>query len=90
MLAAILGGTLALWLAQGDTDASDTLALSCTVTQHDTYDFHGTQFFALTCADGAAVLSIDGDLPLASWLRNHDKQKLAIDLTPRTVQRLER
>lgn len=90
MIAAVLGASIALWYLRGDTSASDALTLSCTVSQHDTFDYHGTQFFALTCADGSAVLSVDGDLPLAQWLRSHQKERMAIDWTPRTVQRLER
>lgn len=84
--AVALGVYLALAAVQGST----ALALSCVLAHHDTYDTKGTQFFELRCGTQVAVLSIDGGADLARWLRQHDTQRLLIDLTPRTPQRLER
>ena len=92
MAAAILGASLALWALSGDQDpdGATALSLSCRLTHHDTYDTRGTQFFALACGPHTAVLSIDGDVPLARWLRAHDARTVLIDLTPRDLQRIER
>jgi hypothetical protein len=70
---------------------ADVLAMACRIEQEETYDFHGTEFFALTChGSGRAVLSIDGDLPLARWLRGHHRQIADLELRPHTLQRVDR
>lgn len=70
---------------------SDVLALSCRIEQEETYDFHGTEFYALKCNDiGRAVISVDSHLMLARWLRGHNRQTATMEWRPRDLARLDR
>jgi len=91
-LGTFLGLMAAQWLsglefAQAQEDA---LLLSCEIAQQDTYDFRNLNFFSLKCKDGQSTLTIDGDLPLAQWLRRHRGERIDLDLRPRTLQKVER
>lgn len=70
--------------------ADDGLTLACTVEHMEHPDPAGMQFFALKCADGQATVTVDGDLPLAAWLRAHHEQKVDLDLRTRALKKLER
>jgi hypothetical protein len=82
ILAAVLGGTLALWAAQGDTDGAEFIA-SCVIDHHEsTWDSRGTQFFELRCGgeQGAFTVAIDRDLPLSKYLATHHKARVSVAL----------
>jgi hypothetical protein len=69
------------------SDAYGTLAK---VRHQQTYDTKGIQFFAIVTPDGEALLSVDGDLPLAKWLLEHADQKIRITIEDAELQKVER
>lgn len=79
VLAAVLGGLLALWLLRGDTGAADEVIVTGKVHQERSYDVRGIEFFAI----GPVTLNADHDLPIAAWLRAHEGERVAITLTGR-------
>jgi hypothetical protein len=60
------------------------------VRHQQTYDTKGIQFFAIVTPDGEALLSVDGDLPLAKWLLEHADQKIRITIEDAELQKVER
>lgn len=90
-IAAILGATLALWLLRGDVDGSDAFVANATVTVHDTHDFRDLAFVELRFPDGTAV-TVSGSriVPVMRYLTTQDRAKVTLEMSPRTLQRLER
>ena len=83
IIAAVLGGLLALWLLSGDRDPSAAeFVVSCVVDHHDTWDSKGVQFLELRCGNehGALTVSVDKDLPITHWLVAHNKQRISVAL----------
>src|SRR3990167_5469993 len=76
VVAAILGGLLALWLLRGDTDAADEVLLTGKVHQERSYDFDGIEFFTI----GRITLNADHDLPIAARLRAHEGERVTLTL----------
>lgn len=60
----------------------DPFVATCKVEQMETFDFHGVNYFTLACGstNGRSVLSLDGDLPLAQFLRAHVNERIPVTL----------
>jgi hypothetical protein len=74
LLAAVVWMTLLVTLVVA-TDAYDATAR---VTQHDTYDPSGIQFFEFQLDGTRVVLSVDADAPLARWLQRRTRVRLSL------------
>jgi len=91
MVAAVVGGLLALWLLRGDTDASDAFSVSAVPHLEDSFDFGRMKAVEIRFADGTAVSVVGSDLvPFMRALIAQDKQRIDLELRPRTLARLER
>lgn len=55
-----------------------------------TYDTKGIQFFTFVTPDGEALLSVDGDLPLAAGLHQFVNKRVRLIVEDAEPQRLER
>jgi hypothetical protein len=69
---------------------TDAFRVVAKVQHQQTYDTKGIQFFAIVTPDGEALLSVDGDLPLAKWLLEHTDQKIRITVESADLQTVER
>ncbi len=81
--AVILGVFLALWLLSGDTRpeaAGATTTAQITVSRFLVKGAGDIDFFRVALGDGALVISLDHDMPLAKWLRDHQgKQTMTLE-----------
>lgn len=78
----LLGGDRDPAAAQGERPRTPIEYVSAITVYHQPgFDFAGTQFFEVRFrAGGAALISVDGDLELASWLRNHVRDNVQLVL----------
>lgn len=71
---------LLLGYLAGTVFADDTYRVRLQIIEHSHPDPHGIKYFDLGMPDGRAVLSIDGDLPLAQELsRRRGRQILTLE-----------
>mgnify|MGYP001578806519 CR=1 FL=1 len=81
--AIVLGVFLALWLLSGDTRpeaAGASTRVDITVARFLVKGADDIDFFRVATDDGALVLSLDHDMPLAKWLRDHQgKQTMTLE-----------
>lgn len=72
-----LGVLLALWLLRGDARPEATeLDTEFTVTVTKYYVADGVDYFRVTDGVAAGILTVDDDVPLATWLKAHKKVTL--------------
>lgn len=90
MLAAVLGGLLALWLLRGSTDAGQGFEAIVRVQQHHTWDARGLLFVELRFPDGGAVtISGDTDVPVMRWLTAREG-RVMLAMKPYELEKLSR
>ena len=75
----LVWGTFAALVAY--SPQSDELVLTMTVEQLTQHDFRGTEFYQLRRGNLAAVISIDPANDLARYLKRHNKQRIALQLS---------
>ena len=84
--ALLLLGVVVIWFALSMTaSGSQEQEFFFRVEKHSTFDFKGIQFFNLHSADGTALLSVDGDVALASALTALNGQRIRITLENATL-----
>lgn len=82
-----------LWFGvmSGKLHAEDPrIDLVVKVRHQQTYDSHGIQFFTLVTPDGEALLSVDGDLPLAHGLHQFVNKRVRLTMEDAEPKRLDR
>lgn len=88
-----LGVFLALWVAQGDTSpmADDVFEATSTLKEEDSVSFQNLRVVQVRFADGTAVDVMGSSVvPFMRYLLDHDTQKVAWQIRPRVIQKLER
>lgn len=91
MIAAVLGATIALWLLQGDTDASDAVTFAAIPHIEDSYSFAGLQTVEIRFTDGTAVTVMGSSVvPFMQALTRMDQARIDMELRPRVLERVER
>lgn len=86
-LGVLLGINLPECGRDNSPDANGAYHVRVTITQHNSPDAHGILYFDFGLPDGRAVVSVDGDMPLAKALQQHAGKHTLLTLEPVRLER---